>query len=425
MTPRARRAALVHLLGSAVVMQALLSGSSFLIGLILLRRTSDLQYGYYVLMQNAIQLLIILQFAFIQPQLVTRISACDAAGRAGLIGGLYREQRALWPLVIALAVPIALLLRLLHAINTDEAFLILTAAAAVVAVLYREFFRMVMLGYRRPAEVLRADAVYVALLVLGVLIATHTPAPAAVAVVAMAAAAVVGGALCSRSLWRFEPWNIRGSPGILRALTPLGTWSASGAAVHWMLSQGYNYLVAGMLSVPAVAAIAATRLTIMPINLLSSGIGTIMLPTTAAWLNTHGARKVMRRSVALALLMAVVAICYFTLVWLGREWLFGTLLKKQFPQRDSLLLLWFAAGLAMLLRDQLLHLLNVRHRFRSLTSLTLLSAVVALSISFLTMPHIGVIGALLGVLTGEVLNVAGLLALTVLEVRRHVPVATA
>ena len=43
------------------------------------------------------------------------------------------------------------------------------------------------------------------------------------------------------------------------------------------------------LDVAAVAAFAATRLLVMPINLLSSGIGTLMLPLASGWMNAHGA----------------------------------------------------------------------------------------------------------------------------------------
>ena len=38
------------------------------------------------------------------------------------------------------------------------------AGLALVATLYREFFRVVLLAYRRPHSVLQADAVYVVLL---------------------------------------------------------------------------------------------------------------------------------------------------------------------------------------------------------------------------------------------------------------------
>lgn len=413
---------MVPMFASAVVMQAMLSASNLLVGVILIRNTPDLQYGSYVLMLNGILLLTVLQQSFIQPQFVVRVSRANASERADLVGGLYREQRRLWPSAAALIVFISLLLWFVGALQTPTFLIVLAAAAAVLTTLYREFFRMVLLGYRKPLQVLGADAVYVALLLGGAVLATMTAAPAAVAGLTLALAALIGGVFCSRALWRFEPWNIRGAPGILLAITPLGAWASTGAAAHWLFGQGYNYLVAAVLNVPAVAALAATRLTIMPVTLVSSGIGTMMLPTTAAWLNTDSAPTVLRRLLLFALGLGVASLCYFAVIWFTRDWLFAHVLKKNFPQRDPLLLLWFAVSLMTLLRDQLLYLLSARQRFRLMTTLTLVSAVFSIGLSYVCMRYFGVIGALLGILVGELLNVAGLVVLSAIESQRQIAI---
>jgi O-antigen/teichoic acid export membrane protein len=413
---------MLPMFASAVVMQALLSAANLLVGVILIRNTPDLQYGSYVLMLNGILLLTVLQQSFIQPQFVVRVSRANAAERADLVGGLYREQRRLWPSAAAFIVLISLLLWFAGILQTPTFLIVLAAAAAVLTTLYREFFRMVLLGYRKPLQVLGADAVYVVLLVGGAVLATMTSAPAAVAGLTLAFAALIGGLFCTRALWRFEPWNIRGAPGILLAITPLGAWSTTGAAAHWLFSQGYNYLVAAVLHVPAVAALAATRLTIMPVTLVSSGIGTMMMPTTAAWLNVHSAPTVLRRLLLFALGLGVASLCYFAVIWFTRDWLFAHVLKKNFPQRDPLLLLWFAVSLMTLLRDQLLYLLSARQRFRLMTTLTLVSALFSIGLSYVCMRHFGVIGALLGILAGELLNVIGLIVLSAIESRRQIAV---
>jgi hypothetical protein len=46
---------------------------------------------------------------------------------------------------------------------------------------------------------------------------------------------------------------------------------------------------------------------------------------------------------------------------------FDVVLRKQFAQRDLLLLLWSASFVLMVVHQQLLFLLIVRERFRSLT----------------------------------------------------------
>lgn len=408
---------LVRMFGSAVVAQVLLSAASFAVGLILIRRTSSVQYGYYVLIINAVLLMVSLQGAFIQPQLVTRLYATDALGRADLVGGLYGDQRRvlLWlASATLLSSPLLLLVRL---IDWDQTLILASAAIAVVAALNREFFRMVLLAHRLVLPVLRADAVYVALLVAGALIATLSPDPAATAACTLAASACVGAVLCAHALGRFEPWKGSGARGFLRELAPLGTWSSLGAGVYWLVSQGYNYLVAGLVSVSAVAAIATTRLTMMPVGLLSVGVGTIMLPTTAHWLNTHGTAVTLRRLVLFGLALMCATALYFVVLWSLRDWIFAQVLRKQVPHRDALLLLWWGITSLGVLRDQLVCLLSVRHRFRSLTTISMGNATVSLLIIYLGIRQLGIVGVLLGLLAGEALNVAGLIALSIREVR--------
>lgn len=422
MSPRGQPGGFVRMFGSAVMTQAMLSAANLLVGLILIRRTPEAQYGYYVLVGNAVALLSSLQNAFIQPAMVTRMTRLESTGRRELIGGLFREQRRLLPLFALLVTGVTTLLWAGGRLTGGTAILLLAAGIATAAALFREFFRMVLLGYRRPGEVFRADAVYAVLLVAGAAAATLAPWQASAAVAALGVAAGIGGLALARALWRHEAWNIEGARGILLEIAPLATWSAAGAAIHWTFSQGYNYLVAGTLSVSAVAAIAGTRLLMMPINLLSTGIGTLMLPTTAGWLLQHKPQQVFRRLLLVAAGIALLSIIYIGIMWLMRDWIFTHILKKSFAQRDLLLQLWSVAFVLMVCRDQLLYLLAARGRFRSLAALTLASALLSLTVSFLCMRLVGVVGALYGILAGELFNVAGIAILSYCECRHDGPV---
>ena len=421
MNARQRHVAFARLLSSAVISQALISAASFGIGLILIRHTTDRQYGYFILASSAIILLVSLQNAFFNPALVTRLTRLERPQRSDLVGGLYREQRRILWALAGVAAAVAGILWYTGVLDAQTGPLVIATVAAALAILSREYFRMVLLAHRRPLDVLRTDIFYVALLIAGVALATLSSAPAVAAVFVLGLAAIVSSIFLSKSLHRHEPWNIQGAPHILAEIAPLAAWSTAGAAIHWTFSQGYTYLVAATLDVTAVAAIAATRLLVMPINLLSSGIGTLMLPLSSSWLHAHGASLLWRRLLLFGLGMAGVALSYFATLWLLREWIFDIVLKKQFAQRDQLLILWSLAFLVMVVRDQLIYLLVVRGRFRFLTSLALLSALLSLSISYLGMQRFGTAGALLGVLAGEVINVIGIVLLSFREVERTVP----
>jgi O-antigen/teichoic acid export membrane protein len=160
----------------------------------------------------------------------------------------------------------------------------------------------------------------------------------------------------------------------------------------------------------------------MPVNLLSTGIGSLMLPLASGWLQQHGSRLLRRRLCWLALGLAAVALGYFGILWWLRDWIFAVILKKQFEHRDALLLLWGAIFLTMLVRDQLLYLLAAQGRFRVLAVLTLVTALLSLTASYWGMLSFGVAGALVGVLIGELLNVTGIVILSTHRVRHSLPV---
>lgn len=415
MIDKAQRGIVVRMFGSALASQAVLSGASFLVGLLLLRRTSDLEYGYYVLMTGAIILAVSLQNAFIAPAMISRMTQLGRLECGDLTGGLYREQRRVILGIAGVALAITLVLWIENVFDTRLALLVLAAIAAMVMALRREYFRMVLHAYRHAFDVFRGDLIYILLLVLGIVLATSTAIPAISAALAVTFAAGVAGVLLSQVLRRNEAWNAEGEPGILRQIAPIGAWSTAGAAIHWTFSQGYAVLAAATLDVGAVAAIAATRMLAMPVSLLSAGIGPLMLPLAARWLHDSGVSLVLRRLLWLALALAAVSACYFAVLWIMRDWVFEVVLNKQFEQRDLLLMLWAACFIVMAFNQQLLWLLIARTRFPALTMLTLVSATLAMSCSYLAMRRLGGAGAPLGILVGELVYTVGIAFLCLRE----------
>jgi O-antigen/teichoic acid export membrane protein len=416
----------LRLFASGVAMQAMLSATNFVVALLLIRYTPTQEYGYYVLVLNSVSLLVGVQNAFIGPQMTLRLVRGTTAQRADLIGGLYRGQLRFWPAFAGIAAVSVLLICLIGRLPPQRFWLLCAGTFAILGALYREFFRMVLLAYRLPIDVLKADVVYTLLLIGGAVLASFSGDRASITIAAMLGlAALCGGALSSRSLWRHEPWNKTGGHGIFREIAPHGIWTTSGSVIHWVLSQGFNFLVAAVLNAAAVGAIAATRLLVMPLNMLSTGIGTLMLPTTTAWLDAHGPVTVLRRLLLIVGCLGGLALCYFGVCWLARDWIFAHIIKKQIPDRDTLMRLWFAIAMLMLMRDQMLYLPLARARYATLTFVTSSSSAVALAVCYFGIHLTGVTGALWGVLTGESVNVSGLLTLSILESRRRHVVATA
>jgi len=339
--------------GMGLMIQALLSGSNFAVGLILIRRTSDLQYSYYVLATNAMLLLTSLQTAFIQPYVVSNITVLDEAGRHRLVGALIRTTSRWVPLLCAMAVAVTLAATVLQLVQPSSALLICVCLIAGGLALTREFFRVTLFAYRRPLEVLQADLAFVTVLISGAFLATLLTQTALVAVIGVGIASSMGWILLRRALWRYEPWDTHTTEHVMGKIAAAGTWAIVGSGIHWLLIQGYSYLTAAVLNITDVASIAATRLTLMPVFVLSGGVSMLLYPMTSRWVHEVGARAASKRLFLLVGGIGAAALLYMTTMWLLRDWIFTVLLKKNFTHRDPLLLLWSAVFLVTLCRDQL------------------------------------------------------------------------
>jgi O-antigen/teichoic acid export membrane protein len=405
-----KRPPLPGALAKGVISQGILSAANFAVTLILLRYASNDQYGYYVLVFSGVMIIASLQGALVGPAMVNRLNQLGPEGRADLIGGLHAGQR--WALRRVLGVCAACIAILWSVKKLDSAttWLTLVALTAAWTGLYRQFYRMVSNAYRNAAAALRGDLVYAALLLCGAALGIATAAPAIVTLIFMSLGSIAAGLQSSHLLWRNERWNVHATPRVWRNIAAVGIWPAAGTVAYWAYSQGYNYLIAGTINLTAVAALASTRTLMMPITLLSTGVSPLMLATVSAWLPEHGARATLRRVSLAAAGMAALAACYAALFWPLRDIIFGRLLHKSFAQRDLLLLV---------ARDQLMNFLLARTRYRSLTALTVTSAIIALTTTFILIGHIGAAGAAIGVLVGEFANVLGLITLSRLEVRRQ------
>ncbi len=414
-----RGARAIRTLGTGLIIQALLSGTNFAVGLILIRRTSDLQYSYYILATNALLLVTALQTSFIQPYIVRNLAIMDGPARHDLVGALVRTNRLWVPAICAITLMVTAGLWALHALDTETALLLAACLLAGAMALSREFFRVTLFAYRHPSSVLRADLAFAAVLISGAFLATFSDSSALIAVIGVAGAQFMGLLILRGALWRHESWNRHITDSVMGKIAATGAWAILGSGIHWLLIQGYSYLVAGVLDVKDIAAIAATRLTLMPVFVLSGGVSMLLFPITTRWVHEVGSRRATRRLLALVAGLGAAALLYMAAMWLLRDWIFAVILKKSFAHRDPLLLLWSAVFLVTLCRDQLATLLAANARFRDMTLTTGFSAVIWLFSSYLAMVRYGPPGAVFGILLGESVNMAGILVMIVRETRQH------
>lgn len=407
---------LARLFGSSIADQAMLSAANFGVGLILIRYAAEAQYGYYILAFNTMMLLTTLQGTFIGTPMVIRLPGLDETARRQWMGSLLRDQKWLGAAGGALALVVALAGWAMGLFDGESTLVVVAAIGLVLAALYREYLRGILLMYHRPQQVLGADAIYVAVLLAGCALAVRTPAAAAGALLAGTMAALA----CASVLRRVLANDIErdAAPGRLREIARMGFWAASGGVIYWLFNQGYNFLTAATLDLAAVAALAASRLTLMPINLLLAGMQKQLTPLASDWMHGMGARRTLRRLMLFSLALALFTLLYGAVIWLLRDWIFLDLMRKDFPQRDLLLVLWIGLFVLMVIREPIMMVPLLRQRFRALSAATLVCALIALAISYVGMLQLGPVGAVIGILTGEACYGLAVIVMAWREVRR-------
>jgi O-antigen/teichoic acid export membrane protein len=397
---------------TTVLDQIALSGANFLVGLMLIRHTSDADYGMYVLVQSAIALLISGQMAWLSSPLAVLAPGKGWAERRIMIGSIDVSLRAFLrrTSLAAMLIPVAGFL--LHVWSPLEAAVVALGIVASWSALQREYLRSVLLVYARPDSMLRADLLSIVVLLSGVSIAVYTAKPAVLwAIAALVASALAGEAAARRSINANPGFAAGDAQPFWREMRPLGTWATIGALTYWVYNQSYNYVLAMRIDLSAVADVNATRLLLMPTIVLTVGIKSLLVPTASGWLAESSIRRLIERLLVFATGIALIDLGYCAFLWLTRDWLTHDLMHKTIANRDLLLVLWAVLSLIALYRDLLQTGLFALRKFKSLAGVTAVSAVVSLSIMWLCIKSWGPAAALIGQVAGEAVNLAGVVLL--------------
>lgn len=411
---------LVRLFSTAVVDQVLLSGASFLVGFMLIRRTDDYDYGIFVLVQSAITLATAAQSAWLLGPLAVSAPAKTPEIKRQMVGALEASQtRLLLPLVIV-GLLVAGAGYLLQLWSGMESLIVGLGMVVAYVALQREYMRGALLIYSRPDSMLRADIIYVLVLLCGVLAATYGPKPVVVyAVITLGVAAWVGRTAARRSLNRDPGLVASDAKAFWRELRPLGIWGTVGAIIYWIFSQSYNYILATRMDLTAVADVNATRLILMPAIVLTVGVKTLLVPSAAAWLAESGLGRLLRRLLLFIAGILVLDLTYLAFVWFARNWLTHDLMHKDIPDSDRLLLLWAIIAMIGLVRDLLQTSLFALRRLQAMAYLSAASALVSLSLMWYGIGQWGPAGALIGQIAGETVSLLGIVVLIVIAFRSH------
>jgi O-antigen/teichoic acid export membrane protein len=409
MTGRSAAAILRHF-STGVLDQVMLSGANFIAGFLMIRYTTDADYGRFVLAQSALLLLLGVQSGWALGPLAVIAPTKTAEARRTMLGSIKASQRRFLRGLTLAALLIPIVGKMVGILDSPLALTVAATMFAGWAALERELLRNMLLVYSRPQSMLRADMFYVAALLAGIALSAfaNLPSPGLCAVVTLALAAWAGADAANRSLARDPGWVTGDAREFWREFRPVGVWITVGSVIYWLFAQSYNYVLATRLDLTAVANVNAARLMLMPVFVFTLGVKNLLLPLISKWLAEFGLQRLLRRLALLTLVVAALNLLYIVSVWVFRGWLVRDVLHKVIGDRDRLLLLWSAVAVIFLLREVLQAPLIALKRVKSITWLVGVSAVVSLSINWFGVTRWGAAAVLIGQIAGECVNLSGM-----------------
>lgn len=411
---------MLRFFGTGVIDQILLSGANFLVGLLMIRYTTDVAYGQFVLAQSAVLLVLSAQSAWMTGPLMSTLPRKSPEDKRLALGAMRTSQTRFlrWGAIILVAGVV-----IGYAAGLVAAGPALATGATILAAwaaLQREYLRSALLVYQRPHQMLGSDTVYVLLLVTGILGAAFLARSSGVwAICALAVAAWVAMTVSHRLLGKDPGWLTGDAGPIWRDIRPLGLWSTVGAVIYWLFAQSYNYILAKRLDLTAVANVNAARLVLTPVFVFTFGINNVLMSLAANWLAQQGLAKTLRRLALVLVAVTFLDLLYMGLAWSERTWLITGVLHKTIADRDRLLLLWGAIALIFLPREILQAVLFAVRQVRSMAWVVGVSATVSLSLMWFSIEHWGTAAVLIGQVAGESVNLLGLAWLLWRHVRIH------
>lgn len=416
---------LLRLFSTSVFNQALLSGANLIVSLVLIRYADDHDYGYFVLVQVTILLMVSLQTSWIIGPLNTLVPTKPHQRGVEMVGTVEAGHRRFVLWLAAAALPLPALAYALGLLQPVDALIVTGGVIAGWVAMRRELLRSFLILYVQPRVLLLADLSYVSVLLGLVGLVIFAPWHKAVwAVGALALSSLVALQVMRRRLGQSPGWSTAPPKPVWAEMRPLSLWAVAGAAIYWIYYQSYNYTLGIRLDIGAVADVNAVRLMLMPTLLLLFGVASLLVPIVGRWLQHEGMGHAIRRLWLIVLGLLLINAGYVLTLWPLRDWVTGEVMNKVIDQRDLLLLLWAAQSGISTVRDPLQTVLLAQGLYRNLATLGAVAAAVAMITMWFCIERFGAPGAMMGIIAGDVVSLAGISVMVWLRVRAARAAAT-
>ncbi|WP_137388130.1 hypothetical protein [Rhodoligotrophos defluvii] len=391
----------------SLVDQAMLSGFSLALNLLLLAHVSAAQFGLFTYALTLLLILTSLHNALIATPIGVGLPGRPEGEQQQTLGVLLTADHLLRLILLPLVAGLC-------ALTSGDMTYGLAAAALCMTGLWRETQRAVAFTLMRPHRALVIDAAMVGLSAAAIAVLWTMLEPVKAMLLGTAAGNAAAVVLAATSQ-RLAP--LGKALAAYRSTWRESRWTLTGAATTEAQYRGYVFMVEGLRGADVLGEVQAGRVLMGPMSLLASAWGRIARPTMTRAIvegDAGRARRVLFVGTAGVLALSLVYVGILAAAW---PWIEPALFRGRHPQIAMLTAAWGFTTVLSLAQICLGYYLQAARLFRPLAFVSVGAAAVSLAaLTGLawTVPPIYAVGA---AAAGELLAVVWSLAL-VLRARK-------
>ena len=371
-----------------VIDVAALSASNFILSLFVIRELGDSNYAIYMNIFSMLMLLSTLQNAFLNTTLSVKYAKINVHKT--------KLNKASSLCYVANVVYLIFLVPVIFLMFKLNIFLVISVYLAFVFYLSRELFRIYNYVFDRRKLIVISALISFMVTLLGLIapILVDFKVVKLSYLYSVIALSGVIGLIILIYRCKFTVPSAAEIKSTLNDIVDVGRWSSVGSLATWAQNNSYTYLATLIVGLEATAALAISRLIIMPINLVASGIYMAEKPQ---WAKLFSIDKKQLRAI-----MIVFVLCYSSLVLIALP-LIEALLKVTINL--WILLTWFLACLIQSFKFSNSNILIVSEDFKYMALMGIKVSLLGVLLSTLLGFYFGAIGIVIGFVLGELLHV--------------------
>ncbi len=378
-------------------------GGNFLLGVYLARTLPLEQFGVYGIGFGICMLYVGVGNAVLLTQMVVNMTDKMDGEKIAYADGMFfllcLMSASLFVLIVAGAVlALALVPGYLHFLPA-----MFSVVLAAMSMLGAEFFICYAFLRRREHAAVAVNALTMLVILLGFAIVhlCHIALTGDLALLLYA----VGAAISATAAYLVSPLRLRlHQPKLMENIMESwmhGRWALGGVALIWLQSQTYTYVLAFYLGPIGIGQANAARIFISPFNFILTSVNKVAIPRLVEFRDSNRS-EMFRVSFLLTAGLLVLTTLYSAVLLCNIEYVSNLVLGRHDRAITSIVWVWCLLLIVQMARSCGGILLQVQRKFRLLMLANIPSVIITVAMSAILIYWLGVSGAILGLLAGEV-----------------------